>query len=613
MWRKPSFRLGSALVVGTTTVAMAMAVVLGFELAQRESLRAQAIKRVDSFTATAFLLDREFLRFQSTIDAYLHSNHPPDIEEVRFRLDILASKVNVTRESASTKILFEDKDNVAIINNIAHLVSRADSALRGQEVNREALSAIADDMSNFTVETQALGNAADHAASRLLEQQNRDLLTQNLQITTLTTAQLVLLMAIAAGLVWRSRTQQREQRELQALNERLSQAQQAAEQASLGKSMFLANMSHELRTPFNGIVGLLDVLSTTELNAEQADLVDTVKDSASHLLRLLNDILDMSALEAGKISFHLEPINILTVLEDVEAVMRPLAEQKNLTFKLSHELPASSWMSTDPTRLRQILFNLINNAIKFTEHGGVCLCAKVTGDAHGHQELRLDIADSGIGMDPASISQLFQRFFQVDSGLSRRFSGAGLGLEISMSLAHMMDGDIKVQSIAGQGSTFTVHLPWIPASKPTTRRVEGDAKAALTKSQQALTILVAEDHVVNQKFLALVLQRMGHNATFCDNGALAIDALMQQPFDAILMDVHMPVMDGLSATRAIRAMNNGRQATPIIALTADVLEEAREQAIAAGVDTFLTKPVQLGELRQALDAIGSQTNPARLT
>jgi two-component system, sensor histidine kinase len=604
-WRLSRFRFGSALIVATAAVTVAMAVLLGFELTQRNALQAQTGERVDSITAPAFLLDREFLRFHAVIDAYLHADNPPELDEVRLRLDILASKVMTVRESPGSELLFAQAQNVAIVDRVQRMVEQGDRALQVEPVDRAALTALSDEIDGFTAETQALGNAADLLASRVLETQNRELLAQNFEITALTLLQLVLLMATATGLLWRYRVQQREQAQLEALNERLTLAQQAAERANRGKSMFLANMSHELRTPFNGVVGLLDVLSTTPLNHEQTDLISTVKESASHLLKLLNDILDMSALEAGKISFHIETVDLLAVLRDVESVMRPLAEQKQIGFTLEHRLSGAQWMRTDATRLRQILFNLLNNAIKFTEQGCVCLGVQINDNDHGGRDLCLSIVDSGIGMDKAALTQLFQRFFQVDSGLARRFSGAGLGLEISMSLARVMDGDIAVTSQAGHGSTFTVRLPWIESEAPAPTHAQRDVKDALNLSEQPLKVLVAEDHIVNQKFLGIVLQRMGHHATFADNGELALKAFEDGAFDVVLMDIHMPVMDGLSVTRAIRARTDGRESTPIIALTADVLDEAREQAMSAGVNTFLTKPVQLPELRKALNAVST--------
>ena len=436
-------------------------------------------------------------------------------------------------------------------------------------------------------------------ASMLLEQQNTELLAQNQQITWLTVVQLVLLMATAIGLLVRHRDQQRERTALKALNEQLRQAQQEAESASKGKSLFLANMSHELRTPFNGIVGILSVLATTPLSPQQTDLVNTVNDSAGHFLKLLNDILDMSALESGKMSMRAEAVNLQALMIDVQAIMRPLAVQKKLDFSLVNLPPSYFWVKSDGTRLRQILLNLLNNAIKFTEQGTVSLQFQQSADAMGQPFFEFSVTDTGIGLDEESLGKLFQRFYQVDSGLSRKFTGAGLGLEISMSLARLLGGEISVNSRLGEGATFLVRLPLLAHTPPAQVVVLPPPDAIPAEEAISLRVLVAEDHPVNQKFLAFLLQRMGHTATFCDNGELALQALQKEDYDVVLMDIHMPVMDGLTATRTIRALASEKSTVPVIALTADVFKEARESAAAAGVNAFIPKPVQLQELEAA--------------
>jgi CheY-like chemotaxis protein/two-component sensor histidine kinase len=339
-------------------------------------------------------------------------------------------------------------------------------------------------------------------------------------------------------------------------------------------------------------------------------------DSAKHLLLLLNDILDMSALESGKISLQVEPVHWHSFLRGIEAIFQPLAAQKNLHFEIHNQLEEGLWLETDSTRQRQILFNLITNAIKFTEQGQVVLQVRRVDDQHNRPWLELQVKDSGIGMDEKALGQLFQRFFQVDSGLSRQFSGTGLGLQISLSLARLMGGDITVQSLPQQGSTFTVVLPLrlgkapqSSAREPGGNPADAKANAKAPRLNASVRILVAEDNAVNQKFLSLILARMGYQARFCDNGQLALEAVMQGQFDLILMDIHMPVMDGLSATRAIRAMACPTSQIPIVALTADVLQDAKDQAQAAGVSAFISKPIKPEDLELVIDSMlaGVQT------
>lgn len=608
-WRRGALNRG--LLLGALAIGVAMVGLLGFELLQRRALQAQANVRVDSVTAPAFLLDREFLRLHAELDAFLHARRTPDVQALQLRADIVHSKVAVLKNSPGSSLLLTQDENVRALAQIESFAQHTDAALAHAPPDRAQLQAVLDEMQRFSAESLALGNAADLLGARLLEQQNRELLAQNQQIIWLTLAQLALISATAAALLWRQLRQEREALALQRLNQELLLARQEADEANRGKSVFLANMSHELRTPFNGMMGLLSLLAETPLSERQAQLVQTTNQSAAHLLRLLNDILDMSALEAGKITLHPEPTHMQKLLLDVEAVMRPLAEQKGLAFVLHHPLHEPVWLQTDGTRLRQIVFNLLNNAIKFTEQGQVSLIADIESSEPGasphgghSEQLVLAVRDTGIGLDQDALSRVFERFFQVDAGRARKYEGLGLGLEISLTLARRMGGDIRVQSLPGQGSTFTVRLPvqrCAPAlAQPAAQHLGAVQSAA---PGQGLRILVAEDHPTNRMFMAALLKKLGHQAVFCENGLIALQTLQQQAFDLILMDIHMPVMDGLSATQAIRALPTQEAGIPIVALTADVLPEAREQAQAAGIDAFVCKPVHAQELQQVIERL----------
>ena len=598
--RLSSISYSIRLFVITAVMVAAMLVLLAFELIQRQVLLEQNAVRVDSLTAPAFILDNEFQRFQHALELHLYTQQRVSKDALQMRLDVLISKVEVVRESPGSAFMFKDPQNMATLDMMQTYVQRAQQVLDQDPSQLQELRILLNDMQAFTSKNHPISYSADLLASLLLEQQNAKLLWQNQQITWLTLAQLVLLMAAAFGLLSRHRSQQREQTALTALNDQLRQAQRDAEAASRGKSLFLANMSHELRTPFNGIVGILNILGSTPLSSQQADLVKTVNDSAGHFLKLLNDILDMSALESGKISLHSEAVDLRALMMNVEAIMRPMAIQKGLCFHLP-DLPEDPvWVKSDATRLRQILLNLLNNAIKFTEQGQVSLYFRQSSDDKSLRFFEFSICDTGIGLDETSLGKLFQRFYQVDSGLSRKFSGVGLGLEISLSLARLLGGDIHVQSQPGQGSNFTVRLPLVSHQPQTVEAAPPSAPLSTTDNEK-LRILVAEDHPVNQKFLAFLLQRLGHQATFCENGEIALQTLDKEDFDVVLMDIHMPVMDGLTATRAIRSRSDRNARIPIIALTADVFKEARESAAAAGVNAFIPKPLQLQELQNALN------------
>jgi len=589
------------LFIATAVIAVATALLLTFQLIQRQSLNDQSKLRVDSQAAPAFLLDREFLRFQHALELYLYKTTPVPKDDVLLRLDMLASKVDIVRDSPGSAFIFTNPDNLASVEKIQEFVQRAQQALNRSESHSSELRQLLADMTDFTEQTHSLGLSADLMASMMMEQQYGDLLVQNRQITWLTLALLIFLLVTAMGLLSRHRSQQKENAALTSLNEQLRQAQQDAEAASRGKSLFLANMSHELRTPFNGIMGILGVLATTPLSPQQADLIHTVNNSAEHFLKLLNDILDASALESGKMSIQAEKVDLCMLMMDVHAIMLPLALQKNLTFVL-HDLPAQAfWVKSDGTRLRQILLNLLNNAIKFTEKGQVGLQFQQSADATGQPFFEFAVTDTGIGIHEESLSKLFQRFYQVDSGLSRQSSGAGLGLEISLGLARLLHGDILVESQPDQGSTFRVRLPLVPHTPAIAAAISPVKENTTTQDKYiSLRILVAEDHPVNQKFLQVLLQGMGHKATFCDNGALALQALQEQDFDVVLMDIHMPVMDGLTATSHIRALPNEKSNIPVIVLSADVYKEARDKAAAVGVNAFIPKPVKAQELKTTL-------------
>ena len=605
-WRQKAPSRG--LLLGSLAIAVAMVGLLGFELSQRRALQEQASVRVDSVTAPAFLLDREFLRLHAELDAFLHAQRPPDAQALQLRADIVLSKVAVLKNSPGSSLLLTQAENVRALSQIESFAQRTDAALAHAPTSRAALQGLLDEMAQFRAESLALGNAADLLGARLLEQQNLELLAQNRQIIWLTLTQLALILVTAVGLLWRQRRQQREAQALQLLNQQLQQAQQQAEDANRGKSVFLANMSHELRTPFNGMMGLLALLADTPLSKQQTQLVRTANESAAHLLRLLNDILDMSALEAGKINLHPEATEVQKLLHDVETVMRPLAQQKGLDFVLHNTLHEALWIHADSTRLRQIVFNLLNNAIKFTEHGQISLTASLEPraqaagqDKDSEEQLVLAVRDTGIGLDQAALGQVFERFFQVDAGRARKYEGLGLGLEISLALAQRMGGDIRVQSQPHQGSTFTVRLP---VHRCTPKQPPPEPANARPAPQllpgRALQILVAEDHPTNRLFMAALLNKLGHQAVFCENGEIVLQTLQQQDFDLVLMDIHMPVMDGLSATRAIRALPPPKASVPIVALTADVLQEARDQAQAVGIDAFLSKPVHAHDLQQVI-------------
>jgi CheY-like chemotaxis protein/two-component sensor histidine kinase len=385
---------------------------------------------------------------------------------------------------------------------------------------------------------------------------------------------------------------------------RLRAARRQAEAGSRAKSVFLANMSHEIRTPFQGLLGMLSLLRDTPLDARQLDYLRTATDSADHLLAILNDILDLSKLESGSLTLVPESVALTQMVDEVVLPMQPQAAAKGLALRVQRDPDLPAWVTADATRVKQVLFNLMSNAIKFCDAGSITLSVQRGEAGDGRPILRFVVQDTGIGMDEALQARLFQRFVQGDGSRSRRHPGTGLGLEISRNLARLMGGDLAVQSAPGQGSRFSFELPLREAEAP-----PATAPARADGQVRRLSVLVAEDHPVNRKYIAALLDKLGHQASFAENGEQAVQAVQRAPVDLVLMDLHMPDLDGLAATRAVRALPGPTGLVRIVALTADAFAETRERCLAAGMDDFLAKPVQPQALAELLARLFGAVSP----
>ena len=376
----------------------------------------------------------------------------------------------------------------------------------------------------------------------------------------------------------------------------LSQAKQRAEAASQSKSEFLANMSHEIRTPMNGIMGMLQVLQASTLNTEQRHCADVATSSAEALMQLLNDILDLSKIESGKLDFESLPFSPVTAAKEVMSLLRSNAADKKLALTLdcAPDLPAT--IVGDVVRLKQVLFNLIGNAIKFTDRGSVAVKLTQVRLNPPNVTLRFSVADTGIGLDATMQQKIFQVFTQGDSSMSRRFGGTGLGLAISQRLVERMNGKIVVESQLGEGSNFSFEItqPIGPDIRPATSATPATALRPLSGR-----ILIVEDDRVNQHVIRLIVEKLGLQCTVVDNGESAVELAARKLWDVVLMDCQMPGMDGYQATQKIRERLNGHR-LPIIALTANAMAEDRAACTAAGMDDFLAKPVRREELYSCL-------------
>ncbi|MBX3482070.1 ATP-binding protein [Phenylobacterium sp.] len=385
--------------------------------------------------------------------------------------------------------------------------------------------------------------------------------------------------------------------DLKAAMRELELARDAANAANVLKTQFLANMSHEIRTPLNGVLAMAEVMALGTLDQVQRDRLDVIRRSGGLLLAVLNDVLDLSKIEAGKLTLFEDDFDLEVAINQARDNFQVMAQAKNLDFQVEIADAAKGWWRGDADRLSQIVGNLLSNAVKFTPSGAVI--ARVDQGASGG--LKLTVQDTGVGIAPEKLPSLFEKFTQADNSATRRFGGTGLGLAICRELTQMMGGSIDVESLEGCGSTFTVELP-LTRGKPAALQA---AEPAHASDDGDLRILAAEDNPTNQQVLAAVLGSLGIEVHIVPDGKEAVEAWRTGTYDLVLMDIQMPVMDGITAASSIREAERatGRRRTPIVALTANALTHQVEEYLAVGMDAHVAKPIEIAKLYDAISAV----------
>lgn len=563
-------------------------------IAKQDTLRDSI--REDRLWAT-YQFDREARTLDNLIDHYTMAppGKIPDSAELQKRYDILYSRLTLLDQSKfdvegeSVPSLDVERQQARALT--LQMQAVFDNLAKGIQPTAAEVARTQEQASQLAHVTAGLLNKTNAAASEARSNERADVLSLQRFSASIVVAVCVTIGLLLLSLLKQIRLFKRTSQELQATTTALTNAYELAEAGNRAKSEFLATIGHEIRTPLNAILGMSEILSSSRLSSEDRENVAAINSSGTALLEIINEILDFTKLEAGKMTREQLAYQPVAIGRDLIRVMRARAYAKGSRLDLQLEnLSEDAWRLGDPTHIRRVLFNLMGNAIKFTENGFVKL--RITGRDDGRIEFA--VADTGIGIPESARHKLFKPFSQVESSTNRRFGGTGLGLAICKRIVEELGGEIGVESIPGLGSTF-----WFMVPSPYTSAPDKPATAlpAPETAGKSLRILVAEDHPMNRDVMRRFLDRLNHKPDLVCNGQEAVDAALREPYDIIIMDMQMPVMDGIQATRELRKRS---VSIPIVALTANASEMDRAACLEAGMNGFESKPVSIASLSALL-------------